>query len=1109
MKEDRIPFVVDVESSKAQQEIYKLEKSSRELREENKARMKQILGLEAAGKKESAAYKNLQTEYDKTRKKINANSKAIAEETQKININCLTMSQLRKESKQLQKQMDNTAKSLDPEAYSKLEERLKVVKERMQELKSEATSLKDVFNNDNTQSFLVGSGAVKLLEIGLSLAKKLFDKVSGLVVEGVEMAKSADGIRHAFDQLDRPDILDNLRKATHGTMNDVELMKAAVQARDFRIPLDQLGKYLEFAQLKAQQTGQSVDFMVQSIVTGLGRKSLMILDNLGLSAAQVKEEMKKGGDMATAVGTIIDRQLDQQGQHYEDAAEREKRAITEVQNAQEELGREMLPLTEAGTSMWNKIQIAALYFFTYFVKATKEGIAQFVDLYNNSATFRTSIELLCTSFKLVYDAAKFVFNFLYTSIKTVGQQFMNLGDIIEGAITLDRDKISRGIAALFTDPWKGIKEQYHNFERWGEDMGEHLIKGLNNVVDGHITAPSMNMSGSGSIKTIEEDLGDGDGSSGKKGNKDHQESLAALKLQKEVRQKALDQEKYFYEESVRAYKYQLAEKKISQQQFDATQLSLASAHAKRIVEKEKEQLETLKTMNFKDKKVKEAAILEQQRNIEKAENDSYNAQLAAYQNFQRNMENLENSGMSDSEREEYRYKMQLSVLDGYYKASLKYAQDHNEELLSIDLAYQQAKEKMEADHTLKLQQQSLRARQQYGLATLSKQLEIDKQLLEQTAKEQQWSEEQKLQAMLNLEQDYENKKLQIRQQYGLVGQTEQYQMQLDQLRQYYDQELLTTEEYEEAKKQLRMQNLKESFDYWQNQVSSAVSALQDAELAQVESKYDAEIAAAKKAGKDTSKLEEQKEAEKLNIQKKYADVNFAVKCSEIIANTAVAIMKALSELGPIAGPVAAALMGVTGAAQLMVAKAERDRIKNMTVGSGSSSSGTVSAARVATGLEGGGYLDVEREQDGKRYHAKYDPNRRGYVSRPTVIVGEGPAGQSKEWVASNVAVENPTVRPIIDAIDAAQRAGNIRTLDLNKVLLQRGLQSGGSIAVAPSVTTPGASVSGYSRTLARLVEILDRMEQNGIPALVGIDQIEAEQKLRDQARKIGSKHEDH
>ena len=225
-------------------------------------------------------------------------------------------------------------------------------------------------------------------------------------------------------------------------------------------------------------------------------------------------------------------------------------------------------------------------------------------------------------------------------------------------------------------------------------------------------------------------------------------------------------------------------------------------------------------------------------------------------------------------------------------------------------------------------------------------------------------------------------------------------------------------------------------------------------------------------------------------------------------------MKAYADLGPIAGSVAAALMGVTGAAQLAVAKAERDKVKNMTLGGAATSEGTT-AARVATGLEDGGYIDVERSQDGRRYRARNDPHRRGYVSRPTVIVGEGPMGQSREWVASNAAVENPTIRPLIDAIDQAQRAGNVRTLDLRKVLLQQqGLQKGGYINGQRSmVNGQWSTVNGQrsmvngsaSHTLDRLADVLDRMERNGIPALVGIDQVEASQQLRDRARAIAAK----
>ena len=98
-------------------------------------------------------------------------------------------------------------------------------------------------------------------------------------------------------------------------------MKAAVKAKDFRIPLEDLGKYLSFAQLKAQQTGQSLDYMVDSIVTGLGRQSPQILDNLGLSAAEIKEQTKETGDFMKGVATIVEKNLAQAGETYISAAD--------------------------------------------------------------------------------------------------------------------------------------------------------------------------------------------------------------------------------------------------------------------------------------------------------------------------------------------------------------------------------------------------------------------------------------------------------------------------------------------------------------------------------------------------------------------------------------------------------------------------------------------------------------------------------------------------------------------------------------------------------------------------------------------------------------------
>ena len=175
--------------------------------------------------------------------------------------------------------------------------------------------------------------------------------------EGIRLAANADGVRRAFDKLDRPGILSELRKATKDTVNDLELMQAAVRAKDFRIPLEDLGKYLQFARLKAQQTGQSVDYLTDSIITGLGRKSLLILDNLGLSAAEVNEEMAKTGDLMAAVAAIVDRQLAQAGENYVSAADKAAQKAAELQNRQMEIGRLLLPLQEKWSGLFQSLKL--------------------------------------------------------------------------------------------------------------------------------------------------------------------------------------------------------------------------------------------------------------------------------------------------------------------------------------------------------------------------------------------------------------------------------------------------------------------------------------------------------------------------------------------------------------------------------------------------------------------------------------------------------------------------------------------------------------------------------------------------------------------------------
>lgn len=262
------------------------------------------------------------------------------------------------ESLTKEQQQSDWAKALAG-SLTQLQQRIKETKAEMQEL---STGTKGgIFSGlsgkmEGAMAVFGGNMMTKAAGAIASLGTEMFNSVQ----QGIELAKQGEGIRVAFERLGNGQILQGLREATHGTVTDIELMKAAVKFNDFKLPVEELGTMLAFAQQKAKDTGQSVDYMVDSIVTGLGRKSLMILDNLGLSATEVKDKMKETGDMTKAVGQIIREQMAKAGDYVETAADRAAQANVNLQNKMEELGRKFAPVEEASSQLWTSMKIGIL-----------------------------------------------------------------------------------------------------------------------------------------------------------------------------------------------------------------------------------------------------------------------------------------------------------------------------------------------------------------------------------------------------------------------------------------------------------------------------------------------------------------------------------------------------------------------------------------------------------------------------------------------------------------------------------------------------------------------------------------------------------------------------
>ena len=263
-------------------------------------------------------------------------------------------------------------------------------------------------------------------------------------------------------------------------------------------------------------------------------------------------------------------------------------------------------------------------------------------------------------------------------------------------------------------------------------------------------------------------------------------------------------------------------------------------------------------------------------------------------------------------------------------------------------------------------------------------------------------EEQKNREINRLNYEYQSNIYQIQAEIGLSWQ-QQHEQELARLKHLHDEGLIDEKKYQALSLKEGKKNILKYFQYYSALSSSMVNAIQEAEIASVEAKYAVLIQEAENNGESTAALEEEKENKKLEIQKKYADLQFAMKCSQIIADTAVAIMETHASLGgwTPAAIAAAAIMGITGAAQLALAAAEREKVKNMSV-SNSNTSKKATAERVVSGSSGGGYYEGGYTGPGGRYEV-------------AGVVHKG------EYVVPQPEMNNPKVIDAVSTIEAIRR----------------------------------------------------------------------------------------
>lgn len=195
---------------------------------------------------------------------------------------------------------------------------------------------------------LVGAfGLIEGARIGLNFAK-----------ESVQLAQQAKSVEFAYKRLgdEGAKAFNDIKKSTRGLLSDLEIKKSLNEFDNFNISLEETDTLFEFLAVRAAQTGQSVDKLKDSLVEGLSKESKLRIDNLGISASQLNEELERTPDFVQAVANIAKKEIKKAGNILDDAANSQERWNADLENFKLLVGNNVMStfskaLFDMGSSM--------------------------------------------------------------------------------------------------------------------------------------------------------------------------------------------------------------------------------------------------------------------------------------------------------------------------------------------------------------------------------------------------------------------------------------------------------------------------------------------------------------------------------------------------------------------------------------------------------------------------------------------------------------------------------------------------------------------------------------------------------------------------------------
>lgn len=333
----------------------------------------------------------------------------------------------------------------------------------------------------------------------------------------------------------------------------------------------------------------------------------------------------------------------------------------EQMEAQKELNEVLASVFKASGTSFEKMTAQAKTYIiqglTNIIKGCVEIVNWFIRMYNNSLAVRVGINGLANAFKAMWEVAKFI-------LKSTVDAFKSVGEMIEGVMTLDWEKVKSG--------WNtGMDALKNNFTSMTSQMSENAANALAEAMNGKLEEVKLG------FKVDITGLGARESGGG---SKDKPEGIPTDDDKKKQEKAAKEAEKAAKEELKRIN--ELEESKIN---------LMADGHEKELAQirlKYKKKLDEIRGNGETEKALRVQLAAECENEVAKCELQ-YQTQLAKI--------NLDNRLAAVEKGSKEELDLKLAKLEAERAAEIKEAEKTGADVALINAKFNKQREEMEED----------------------------------------------------------------------------------------------------------------------------------------------------------------------------------------------------------------------------------------------------------------------------------------------------------------------------------------------------------------------------------------------------------------------------